>query len=54
VIEPVLALLIELAAAYVCSPQPPAPTYTIPRGEVPRDVSSAPKIPTKPAKPEGR
>ena len=29
-------------------PAPPCPpVYTIPRGEVPRDVSAAPKIPPK-------
>jgi hypothetical protein len=44
-----------LAAGVVAPPAPKAvPVYTIPRGEVPRDVSSAPKITTLPAtKPEG-
>lgn len=50
-----LSLLLEWAAAYACSPPPAVvPTYTIPRGEVPRDVSAAPKTTTNPAKPEGR
>lgn len=46
------ALLFAFAgvvAPPACAPKPPVvPVYTIPRGEVPRDVSSAPKITTPP------
>lgn len=46
------------AAGVVAPPAPrcfpAAPVYTIPRGEVPRDVSSAPKITTPPhVRPKG-
>jgi hypothetical protein len=50
------AVLSALLAGAVAPPSPkaPVPLMSIPRGEVPRDVSSAPKITSvPPVRPEG-